>query len=40
MKEFENYKVLAIENAKDGTLADLIKQRQLENKPLTETECA
>lgn len=40
MKEFENYTVLAIENAKDGTLADLIKHRLKENMPLTEEECA
>ena len=40
MKEFENYKVLAIENAKDGTLADLIKKRPQDSNPLTEIECA
>lgn len=41
MKEFVNYNVLAIENARDGTVADLIKSRHyLSNKPLTEEECA
>jgi len=40
MKEFENYIVLAIEHARGGTLADLIKKRNEENKPLSEDECA
>ena len=40
MKEFENYKVLAIDNVKGGTLGDLIKKRNQEGKPLSEEECA
>jgi serine/threonine protein kinase len=40
MKEFENYIVLAIENARGGTLADLIKKRNNDGKPLEESECA
>lgn len=36
-----NYTVLAIENASDGTVADLIKNRHyIERNPLTEEECA
>lgn len=41
MKEFANYNVLAIENAKDGTVADLIKNRHyVLKKPLTDEECS
>ena len=40
MREFENYIVLAIENARGGTLADVIKKRSTEGKPLSEDECA
>jgi hypothetical protein len=40
MKEFENYIILAIENARGGTLADLIKKRNSEGKSLEEEECA
>lgn len=40
MVEFENYKVLAIENAMGGTLGDLIKKRHYEENPLMEEECA
>jgi len=36
MKEFENYKVLAIDNAKGGTLGDLIKSGQT----LSDEDCA
>ncbi len=32
--------MLAIENAKGGTLADLIKKRNSEGRPLTEEECS
>lgn len=32
--------MLAIENARGGTLADLIKKRNTEGKPLTEEECS
>jgi serine/threonine protein kinase len=40
MKEFENYKVLAIENARGGTLGDLMKKRQSDGKPLNDEECS
>lgn len=40
MREFENYKVLAIENVNGGTLADVIKRRNAEARPLTDAECA
>ena len=40
MKEYENYKVLAIENGKGGTLQDLMKSRRKEGKPLSDEECS
>lgn len=40
MKEFENYKVLAIDHAKGGTLSELLKRRNQESQPFTEEECA
>ena len=40
MKEYENFKVLAIENGKGGTLHDLMKLRRKEGNPLSDEECA
>lgn len=40
MKEFENFKVLAIENGKGGTLYDLMKTRRKEGNPLSDQECS
>lgn len=40
MKEYENFKVLGIENGKGGTLHDLMKSRRKEGKPLSDEECS
>ena len=40
MKEYENFKVLAIENGKGGTLHDLMKKRRKEGQPLSDEECS
>lgn len=36
MKEYSNYIILAIDNAKGGTLMDLIKKSCQDNIPLTD----
>lgn len=40
MKEFVNYKVLAIEHASGGTLSDLIKLKNKNKLKLTEHDCS
>ena len=40
MIEYSNYIILAIDNARGGTLADLIKKMNQENKHLTDDECS
>ena len=40
MREFENFKILAIEKGRGGTLCDLMKTRMREGKPLQDEECA
>jgi calcium-dependent protein kinase len=36
MKEYSNYIILAIDNARGGTLQELIRKSNKENKPLTD----
>lgn len=40
MKEFQNYVIMAIENAPSGSLSEIIKSREKEGRKFTEEECA